>query len=164
MGSARVHHASGKSAVFTPTQKGYKDVRNLDTGKLTLLQRAARSLYLNRTRFKGMWRHNMEGKFNIGQGGRSRRWTIRRRDLFEISSLLQRASLECSDFEPIISSAKTTDYLFLDPPYRPDELGQRAASSSLISTHSRPLSTRTASSLGRLPGAALAALWNICVR
>jgi DNA adenine methylase len=105
--------------LYPNTKRGYKSIRNFDTRKLTLLQRAARSLYLNRTCFKGMWRHNLEGKFNIGYGGQSRRWTIRRRDLFEISALLKHASLQCSDFEPIIAKATTSDYLFLDPPYRP---------------------------------------------
>jgi DNA adenine methylase len=109
---------------FPNTKRAYKQIRNLDTEGLSLSQRAARSLYLNRTCFKGMWRHNLQGKFNIGYGGQSRRWSIRRRDLVHISSLLKRASLRCLDFEPVISEAKVSDYLFLDPPYRPGKREQ----------------------------------------
>lgn len=107
---------------YPNTKKAYRQIRDHDPKACTLLQRAARSLYLNRTCFKGMWRHNSEGKFNIGYGGQSRRWAIRRRDLIEISRHLRHAKVRCSDFEPIIGEAKPSDYLFLDPPYRP---GQR---------------------------------------
>jgi len=97
-------------------------MRGLRAEDLTLLQRAARSLYLNRTCFKGMWRHNLVGNFNVGYGGQARRWAIGRKHLFEVSRLLRRASLKCCDFETVINSATRRDYLFLDPPYRP---GQR---------------------------------------
>lgn len=107
---------------YPNTKKAYRQIRDCDPKTCTFLQRAARSLYLNRTCFKGMWRHNLDGKFNIGYGGQSRRWAIRRRDLIEISERLRKAAITCSDFEPIIAKAKPNDYLFLDPPYRP---GQR---------------------------------------
>src|SRR4029077_12779442 len=109
---------------YPNTKRGYQKVRDMAVNRLSLPQRAARSLFLNRTCFKGMWRHNLNGKFNIGYGGQSRRWAIRRRDLFEISRLLRTAFLECSDFEPIIARARKADYLFLDPPYRPAEREQ----------------------------------------
>ena len=107
---------------YPNTKKAYKRIRDCDPKKLTLLQKASRSLYLNRTCFKGMWRHNLKGKFNIGYGGQSRRWSIRRRDLVEISTHLQKATIKCSDFQAIIAQASPDDYVFLDPPYRP---GQR---------------------------------------
>jgi len=97
----------------------YQRIRAASVNDLSLLQRAARSLYLNRTCFKGMWRHNLSGRFNVGYGGESRRWAITRRDLFSISTLLSSAHLRCCDFEPTIAMAKPGDYLFLDPPYRP---------------------------------------------
>jgi DNA adenine methylase len=107
---------------YPGTKRGYNKLRRLRADDLTLVQRAARSLYLNRTCFKGMWRHNLIGDFNIGYGGQARRWAIGRRHLFEVSRLLRHASLKCCDFEGIVDSATPRDYLFLDPPYRP---GQR---------------------------------------
>lgn len=47
-------------------KSAYKRIRAAIVEDLTLPQRAARSLYLNRTCFKGMWRHNLEGRFNVG--------------------------------------------------------------------------------------------------
>lgn len=97
----------------------YQRIRAAKVQDLSLPQRAARSLYLNRTCFKGMWRHNLSGRFNVGYGGESRRWAICRGDLFSISRLLSSAHLQCCDFEQIIALAKPGDYLFVDPPYRP---------------------------------------------
>lgn len=109
---------------FPGTKTAYRKIRETNTNELTLLQRAARSLFLSRTCFKGMWRHNRSGKFNIGYGGQSRRWSISRKDLLCVATLLRRANLVCSDFEPIISSARKGDYLVADPPYRPGEREQ----------------------------------------
>jgi DNA adenine methylase len=103
-----------------PSHKsGYRSIRALDPSGLTGLQQAARSLFLNRTCFKGMWRHNRKGRFNIGYGGQDRRWAITRRDLIAIAKLLKRATIRCSDFEVIIDSTTADDFLFLDPPYKP---------------------------------------------
>lgn len=106
------------------TKKGYNEVRKLKHIDLDLPRRAARTLFLNRTCFKGMWRHNSEGEFNVGYGGQARRWVISRQDLTAVAKALRRASLICSDFEFIIDEAKSGDYLFLDPPYRPGEREQ----------------------------------------
>lgn len=109
---------------FPGTKRGYKKVRDCDVDRLTELQKAARLLYLNRTCFKGMWRHNLKGRFNVGYGGQSRRWVIERRHLIEIGKLLRTASIVCTDFEHLIALSTSNDFLFLDPPYRPGEKEQ----------------------------------------
>jgi DNA adenine methylase len=105
-------------------KKGYNEIRRLKHSDLDLSNRAARTLFLNRTCFKGMWRHNAEGEFNVGYGGQARRWVIERGHLVQVAKLLKKASLKCSDFEDIIDETKNGDYLFLDPPYRPSECEQ----------------------------------------
>ncbi|RLC96129.1 MAG: DNA adenine methylase [Chloroflexi bacterium] len=97
----------------------YHRIRKLKPGELDCVTRAARLLYLNRTCFKGMWRHNGKGEFNIGYGGASRRWVITEEDLLGVSRLLRRASLRCSDFEEVIDLSSAGDFIFVDPPYRP---------------------------------------------
>ncbi len=109
---------------FPATKKGYNKVRKLKHAELDLPCRAARTLFLNRTCFKGMWRHNSDGQFNVGYGGQARRWVISRKDLFAVARGLRNASLRCSDFESVIEEANAGDYLFLDPPYRPGESEQ----------------------------------------
>lgn len=104
---------------FPSTKAGYYRIRGLKTDTWDLIRRAARALYLNRTCFKGMWRHNSKGEFNVGYGGQGRRWVITLNDLKDVSHRLRHASLQYSDFERIIDDAACEDFLFLDPPYAP---------------------------------------------
>ncbi len=104
-------------ARFGRTKRDYWHVRALQPQ--CLVERAARTLYLNRTCFKGMWRHNREGRFNVGYGGQARRWVIGQETLVEIAHRLRKARIICDDFESVIDATDAGDFLFLDPPYRP---------------------------------------------
>jgi len=106
---------------FPSTKRAYYQIRNVKTQPPDLASQAARTLYLNRTCFKGMWRHNLDGQFNVGYGGQARRWVISKETLLEVSKRLRRALLRAADFEEIIEHSTRDDFLFLDPPYRPGE-------------------------------------------
>ena len=103
---------------FPSTRRGYYEARALDPHSLPLVTRAARLLFLNRTCFKGMWRHNAAGAFNVGYGGQSRRWVITAEDLLEVAKSLEGVHLICSDFEAVVDGAGQGDLIFVDPPYR----------------------------------------------
>lgn len=104
---------SGKSA--------YYEIRDKQMDGKPLYYKAARILYLNRTCFKGMWRHNSNGDFNVGYGGEERRWVITHQNIIELSKILRKADIHNSDFEEIILRASKNDFIFLDPPYKPGE-------------------------------------------
>ena len=106
---------------FGPTKTDYLQVRSWKSADLSQTERAARLLYLNRTCFKGNWRHNAKGEFNVGYGGQSRRWVISEPLLMDVSRALSSADLSCADFEETIKLASYRDFLFLDPPYKPGE-------------------------------------------
>ena len=109
-----------KNFAAMPADKvGYNYIRGLKPVDLDEETKAARLLYLNRTCFKGMWRHNRKGEFNIGYGGQGRRWVITENDLVTISALLGRTALMCSDFERVVDECGRGDFVFADPPYRP---------------------------------------------
>jgi len=108
-----LHFPSGKEA--------YYSIRNEECKGMPLYYRAARTLYLNRTCFKGMWRHNSKGNFNIGYGGEERRWVITRDRIFELSQRLRKTTIIHSDFEAILDRCNDDDFIFLDPPYKPGE-------------------------------------------
>ncbi|MCA6595091.1 MAG: Dam family site-specific DNA-(adenine-N6)-methyltransferase [Pseudanabaena sp. M046S1SP1A06QC] len=108
-------------ANYPNTKEGYYEVRNSEK-KLSLIHRAAKTLYLNRTCFRGWWRYNIYGKFNVGYGGESRRWCITCEDLVEISKRLYGIKLQHGDFELIIHNCKPQDFIFADPPYEPGEI------------------------------------------
>jgi len=106
---------------FPPTKEAYYRIRDDEGGRHKLAFRAARTLYLNRTCFKGMWRHNSHGRFNVGYGGQARRWVINEDSLQEVSNRLRNVDLVCSDFQPVIEDCLPDDFIFVDPPYRPRE-------------------------------------------
>lgn len=103
---------------FGSSKKAYGEIRR-DRTLETVQEKAARVLYLSRTCFKGMWRTNKQGQFNVGYGGQDRRWVINKQNLVEVSLALQPASIRCTDFENTIRSAKAGDFIFVDPPYKP---------------------------------------------
>ncbi len=106
---------------FASTKEAYYRVRDANMEHENLAYKAARTLYLNRTCFKGMWRHNAQGQFNVGYGGQLRRWVIDETSLLEVSKRLQSVDLFCSDFQPVIEACGPNDFIFADPPYRPGE-------------------------------------------
>lgn len=108
---------------FGCSEAEYKRVRDAGRSRL-LVDRAARVLFLNRTCFKGMWRHNKKGGFNVGYGGQDRRWVINEDDLVLVARALRRVELRCCDFEEVIDECQTGDFIFADPPYRPGEKEQ----------------------------------------
>lgn len=103
---------------FGNSKRDYKRIRR-DSQLEKIQERAARVLYLNRTCFKGMWRTNRQGQFNVGYGGQDRRWVINEQNLVDVSLALKPAKIKCTDFEKTIKSAKPGDFIFLDPPYKP---------------------------------------------
>lgn len=104
---------------FPDTREGYYQIRSNNKAKQNIIFKAARLLYLNRTCFKGMWRQNRRGEFNIGYGGQDRRWVVSETSLTEVSRRLRNTSIICGDFEPIIKNSEKGDFLYIDPPYRP---------------------------------------------
>lgn len=92
----------------------YYEVRGMDLESLP--ERAAQFLYLNRTCWNGLYRENLAGKFNVPIGTKSLVFDPEE-DFGAISALLQRAEIECCDFEAAINKAESGDFVFCDPPY-----------------------------------------------
>ena len=82
----------------------------------SLVQRASRLIYLNRTCFNGIYRVNRKGQFNVPRGTKDK--VIIETDDFEaMSSLLAGAEMVAGDFEALIDQAGRGDFVFCDPPY-----------------------------------------------
>jgi len=82
----------------------------------SLFERAAQFIYLNRTCWNGLYRVNLNGKFNVPRGTKDS--VILGTDDFEVTSkTLRHKKIVHSDFEPIIDQAEEGDLIFADPPY-----------------------------------------------
>lgn len=79
-------------------------------------ERAAYFIYLNKTCFRGLFRVNKSGHFNVPYGEYERRY-YDPENLEQLSKILKKATIKCSDFESLVSSAKKGDFVYFDPPY-----------------------------------------------
>lgn len=78
--------------------------------------KAARFLYLNRTCWNGLYRVNLNGKFNVPRGTKNS--VILDTDNFElVAQKLKSAKILCQDFEQTLAITEKGDFAFIDPPY-----------------------------------------------
>ncbi|WP_432833894.1 DNA adenine methylase [Dactylosporangium sp. CA-092794] len=101
------------------TPERFELVRRQDPATLGTIERAARVIYLNKTAFRGLWRVNRHGRFNVPYGAYDRPY-YRRETLLEASTALAGVDLRQCDFADALREAGAGDWVFLDPPYLPE--------------------------------------------
>lgn len=103
------------------SEKYYYGVRAQDRKAIQLsdLERAARTIYLNKTCFNGLYRVNKQGQFNVPIGSYTDPPILQEDLLRSANAALQGASLEAADFQTIESQARAGDFVYFDPPYDP---------------------------------------------
>jgi DNA adenine methylase len=94
-------------------------VRALDPAALPLAERAARTIYLNRTCYNGLYRVNRAGRFNVPFGRYESPRICDAAGLRRASEALQAAEILCADFEAVVAGARPGDAVYFDPPYFP---------------------------------------------
>ena len=95
--------------------------RKDDFKNLSLVQRAARIIYLNKTCFNGLFRVNSRGQFNVPYGKYSNPVIADPAVIRAVSEYLNRANvrIKCGDFEKAINTARKGAFIYFDPPYHP---------------------------------------------
>lgn len=92
----------------------YYEIR--DREDYDFIRKASRFIYLNRTCFNGIYRVNLDGKFNVPIGTKTN--VLLDSDNFEVvSQLLKNTKLNSKDFAQNIGRAREGDFIFADPPY-----------------------------------------------
>jgi DNA adenine methylase len=95
-------------------------VRKMDPCALSEPVRAARTLYLNRTCFNGLYRVNASGDFNVPYGRYDNPRVVDESALRAASTALASATIVCADYLQVLGLyAHRGDFVFLDPPYMP---------------------------------------------
>ena len=94
-------------------------VRALEPETLTLAERAARTIFLNRTCFNGLYRVNSKGRFNVPFGRYTNPTIVDPANLRACSRALRRARVECAPFQSVLGEARRGDFIYFDPPYHP---------------------------------------------
>lgn len=104
---------------YTYNRETYYHLRALDPWALSLPERAARMIYLNKTGYNGLYRLNRKGKFNVPFGRYRSPNYLDRENLLAVSRALQGVELITAPFERVLERAKPGDLVYFDPPYVP---------------------------------------------
>lgn len=102
-------------------QAYYYQIRNLDREDVPLnaIERAARTIYLNKTCYNGLYRVNSNGQFNVPMGSYKNPQILYKDTLKAASRALQKVQLEVRDFQSVLDLARPGDFFYFDPPYHP---------------------------------------------
>jgi len=112
------HHEANHSEEY------YYEIRNKDRdktmfSKITDYKRAARTIYLNKACFNGLYRVNSKNEFNVPFNRKKQVNTYDGQNLGIIHSYLNFNDITILnvDFEEAVKSAKKGDFIYFDPPY-----------------------------------------------
>ncbi len=86
-------------AEFPYSKEFYYEIRSKDPRALSLPERAARMIYLNKTAYNGLYRVNQRGQFNVPFGRYKSPKYLDRENLLAVSQALQNVKIICAPFE-----------------------------------------------------------------
>ena len=109
------------------SEEYYYKIRNLDRDKkkfkrIADYKRAARTIYLNKACFNGLYRVNSKNEFNVPFGKKLKVNTYEGQNLGIICGYLNYNNIKILsvDFEESVKDAKKGDFIYFDPPYDSD--------------------------------------------
>lgn len=108
---------------FKNEEDFFYQIRNADRSEefksWTLVRRAARFIFLNRTCFNGLHRVNSKGHFNVPFGHYKNPLIVAADNLMACSKALAQVEIMCAPFDAVESRAQSGDFIYFDPPYAP---------------------------------------------
>lgn len=105
---------------YENTSEMFYAVRSQEWTTLPKAEAAARTIFLNRTCFNGLYRVNKQGKFNVPYGKYKNPKICDEAGLRAASGALKKADILCGDYLLVLEHyAQPGDFIFLDPPYLP---------------------------------------------
>ncbi len=104
---------------FPHDREFYYAIREQDPWQLSLPERAARMIYLNKTGYNGLYRVNRQGKFNVPFGRYKSPKYLDQENLIAVSQALQNVEILCTPFQTVLERVVPGDWVYFDPPYVP---------------------------------------------
>ncbi len=98
------------------TKEDFLRVREVDPSSLSVEKRAASFIFLNKTCFRGLFRVNKKGQFNVPYGEYQRRY-YSIENLAAVSKALKQVKFSTGDFEDCLVDVTRNDFVYFDPPY-----------------------------------------------
>ncbi len=111
---------------FENTEEYFYNVRDWDRKRndplstfANLVKKAARTIYLNKTCFNGLYRVNSKGKFNVPYGKYKAEFKPDTKNIRAVSKYLAPVTILNGDFEAAVKDTREGDFVYFDPPYDP---------------------------------------------
>lgn len=105
--------------VHENTEEYYYKIRAFNPDSLNKIERASRTIYLNKACFNGLFRVNQKGIFNVPYGKKKGELTFDAVNLRLASEALANADIFVQDYKESLKEVKKNDFVYLDPPYYP---------------------------------------------
>jgi len=115
-----------KSYLKTKNKRAfYNNKRSVLNENRTLnVERAALYIFINKTNFNGIMMKNKKGNIVAGWGKHEKPEIFKESNIVALSSFLKRRKVTIAniDYEESLKKAKKGDFVFMDPPYVPDDI------------------------------------------
>ncbi len=98
------------------TKEDFLKVRSICPNSLSTNEKAAQFIFLNKTCFRGLFRVNKKGQFNVPYGDYDRRY-YNPDNLKNVSTSLKDVIIRNGDYEACLHDVSKGDFIYLDPPY-----------------------------------------------
>lgn len=105
-------------------EKQYYKTRAIDRDeetykKLSDVEKAARTIYLNKTGYNGLYRVNSKGFYNVPFGLHKNPTICDEKNLIAVHIGLRNVKIIQGSFEICLNFAEKNDFIYFDPPYHP---------------------------------------------
>ena len=87
--------------------------------KLSDVEKASRTIFLNRCCYNGLYRVNSKGQFNVPFGRYKNPNFCDEENLVAVSNALMNVNIIHGSFELCLNFAEKDDFIYFDPPYHP---------------------------------------------
>ena len=129
------------------SEEYYYQVRDMDRkktayAKMTMVEKAARCVYLNKACFNGLYRVSSKGYFNVPSAKREKVKCFDDKNMLELHKYFHKRKpvILNKDFAEAVKTAKPGDLVYFDPPY--DVVGEQSFTSYTAGGFGREEQTR----------------------
>ena len=129
------------------SEEYYYKVRDMDRkksayAKMTMVEKAARCVYLNKACFNGLYRVSNKGYFNVPSAKREKVKCFDEKNMLELHKYFHKRKpvILNKDFAEAVKTAKAGDLVYFDPPY--DVVGEQSFTSYTAGGFGRDEQTR----------------------
>ena len=112
-----------KNAEIENKEEYYYHIRNCYNNRKDInIMKVAEFIYMNKTGFRGVFRLNKSGGYNVPYGHYKNPTIVDKEHLKKVSELIKDVEFICCDFENV-KNIKKDDFVYMDPPYVPEKKG-----------------------------------------